>query len=86
MNSLRNLSVRLSSWTHLFCEKGKRHIALYHSLNMELVFLQKKYQQVVELLRLGTTPEHLHKKFPKLSKEMTGVTGTPKLRHFLHQD
>ena len=73
MNSLRNLSVRLSSWTHLFCEKGKRHIALYHSLNMELVFLQKKYQQAVELLRLGTTPEHLQQKFPKLSKEMTRV-------------
>lgn len=73
MNLLRNLSVRLSSWTHQFCEKGKRHIALYHSLNMELVFLEKKYQHAVELLRLGTTQKHLQQKFPKLSKEIPGV-------------
>lgn len=71
MRSLHDLSIRLSLWTHVFSEEDKGHIALYHSLSMELIFLEKKYQPVVEFFRLGTTLNHLIRKFPELSREMT---------------
>ncbi len=73
MKSSLSIPLRLSSWAHVFTRKGRGHFALYHSLNMELVFLRKKYLEVIELLRLGTTQEHLHLKFGRLSREIKGV-------------
>ena len=66
-------AVRTSYWTHVFPGKDNGYLALCHSLNLEVVFLETQYQEVVELLRLGTTQAHLCQKFPNLSNQIGEV-------------
>lgn len=54
-----NEPIRLSKWTHLV--KRNDVNALFHSLNLSLLFLEEKYEKFLEELRHGTTVEHLRK-------------------------
>lgn len=56
-------ALRMSKWTHVFLKNNSEYIALYHSLNMDIVFLEKKFIKIVNLLHLGTTPAYLYKMF-----------------------
>lgn len=56
------MPLRLSRWTFIFRQKGINDIALYHSLNVDVVFLEKKFKKIVDLLKLGTTLNFLIKK------------------------
>ncbi len=66
-------TVRTSKWTHQFQGKGNGFFALYHSLGMDVVFLEDRYQDVVRFLQLGTTEDHLGEKNPDLSGELPAV-------------
>lgn len=59
----KNEVLRISKWVHIFTERNNKYIALYHALNMDVVFLEKKFLKMINLLRLGTTSTHLHKIF-----------------------
>lgn len=63
-------TVRLSRWTNEFPGKGNGYFALCHSLNLEVVFLETQYEEIVDLLRLGTTTTHLCNRFPNLSDQI----------------
>ncbi len=49
--------IRLSRWTHLMSRDGV--FAIFHSLNLSLIFLEEKYKLLLEELRYGTTAENL---------------------------
>ncbi len=63
----------MSMWTHVFQGEDKGHFALYHSLGMDVLFLENCYHDVVKLLRLGTTSDHLRKRYPNLSEQLEEV-------------
>ena len=49
---------RLSRWAHIYsCNNNV--IALFHSLNIQVIFLEPYFQKVVDLLKKGTTLEHI---------------------------
>lgn len=69
-----NESVRLSHWTHVFFKRGTGFFALYHSLNIEVVFLENKFRGLLRLLQIGTTIDHLVKRLRLIPyKEIEGV-------------
>lgn len=51
--------IRLSKWTHLIQRNGV--YAVFHSLCLSLLFLEERYKDFLEELRLGTTLDHLRK-------------------------
>ena len=62
--------LRLSKWTFVFRQKGIKDIALYHSLNVDVVFLEKKFKKMIDLLRIGTTLNFLIQKYYTHDKKM----------------
>ena len=66
----QDISLRLSKWTFVFRQKGIKDIALYHSLNVDVVFLEKKFKKMINLLRLGTTLNFLIQKYYTHDKKM----------------
>lgn len=65
-------AVRLSRWTHTF-KSNQGYFALYHSLNMEVVFLEQKFYPIVKILSIGATPEILKGKFKKFPDQIEDV-------------
>ncbi len=65
-------AVRLSRWTHVY-KSDLSYFALYHSLNMEVVFLERKLYPIIKLLSLGTTLENLKKKLGGSSDHLEDV-------------
>jgi len=51
-------SIRLSKWVHLFCGNSQV-IALYHSLNIDVMYLPQQFGPMLDLLRVGTTSDFL---------------------------
>ncbi len=54
-----NQPVRLSRWSHVIRKDG--NIALFHSLNLTLLFFENRLTDLISELKLGSTPAHLHK-------------------------
>ncbi|MFA6190130.1 MAG: radical SAM protein [Candidatus Staskawiczbacteria bacterium] len=52
-----NKAIRLSKWTHVIQKNGA--YAVFHSLCLSLLFLEERYADLLNELRLGTTLEHL---------------------------
>lgn len=61
MKMIKNTPIRLSKWTHIFEKDGSEYFSLFHALNIEIIFLENKFLEVIRLLRLGTTAGHLIK-------------------------
>lgn len=57
-----DIPLRFSRWTFVFEQKEADDIALYHSLNIDVIFLEKKFKQIINLLKLGTTLNFLIQK------------------------
>lgn len=57
-----DMPLRFSKWTFIFERKETDGVALYHSLNVDVVFLEKKFKQIVSLLKPGTTLNFLIQK------------------------
>lgn len=51
--------IRLSKWTHLMKHNGA--YAVFHSLQLSLLFFEARYGNFLKELRLGTTLKHLRK-------------------------
>lgn len=51
--------IRLSKWTHLMQRNGT--YAVFHSLKLSLLFFEKRYDNFLKELRLGTTLGYLRK-------------------------
>lgn len=51
--------IRLSRWAHIIQRDGV--YALFHSLNLSLLFLEKRFEEFLNELRFGTTAENLRK-------------------------
>jgi uncharacterized protein len=68
-----DLAIRFAVWTHIFREVGGDNTALYHSLNMEVVYLKSEFQRCVELLSLGTTLSHLRKDCHSITDQLSDV-------------
>src|ERR1035437_5491773 len=51
-------SIRLSKWVHLFRD-GPRAIALYHALNVDVMYLPHQFSPILDLLTVGTTLDFL---------------------------
>lgn len=60
--------LRLSRWTHLFFKKETGYFALYNSLTFDVIFLEKKYFQLVKILKNGTIPDFLIKRLKVFSE------------------
>lgn len=58
----RNTLLRLSRWTFVFKQKWIEDIALYHSLNVDVIFLEKKFLKMIDLLKFGITLNFLIQK------------------------
>lgn len=59
MELLSNVNIRFSRFVHVFRSERHRSIALYHSLDVKVMFLDPSFGQVVDFLRKGTTLRHL---------------------------
>lgn len=68
-NLEKNVPLRISQWTHEFHKKRSDYFALFHSLNVETVFLEKKFHKLLSLLKIGTTMEHLEQHLQCISYE-----------------
>ncbi len=55
--------LRLSRWTFVFKQKRIEDIALYHSLNVDVIFLEKKFKKMINLLKFGITLNFLIQKY-----------------------
>jgi uncharacterized protein len=51
--------LRLSRWAHMFFKKGVDYFATYHSLNIETIFLEKKFHKIFKMFKIGTTIDHI---------------------------
>src|SRR3989344_6536967 len=60
-------NIRICRWAKLFSGKNG-YFAVFHSLNLEVVFLEQKFREMIELLFLGTTLDFLTRKFEKLAE------------------
>ena len=52
-------ALRLSRWAHIIKKKGVDFFAVYHSLNIETLFLENKFKKLVAMLRVGATREKI---------------------------
>jgi len=59
MNIEKTKPIRLSKWVYEYRKKGAGHIALFHALEIEAVFLELRFAPLVALLKKGTTLIHL---------------------------
>lgn len=59
MKTEKTKSIRLSKWVHIFERKDMDFIAVYHSLKIQVIFLELKFKKMIEFLKFGTTLEHL---------------------------
>lgn len=48
-------SVRYSKWVHLFKDDSRSVVALFHALNIDVVYLPQQFCAVLDLLSVGTT-------------------------------
>ena len=60
-------TIRICRWAKLFSGEAG-YFAVFHSLNLEVVFLEQKFREMIELLFLGTTLDFLTRKFEKLTE------------------
>ena len=63
MNIEKTLPIRLSKWTHLFRKKHAHHVALFHSLGIEVLFFELRFLALINLLKKGTTLSHIESRF-----------------------
>lgn len=64
-----NSALRLSKWAFPFQKDNIDDIALYHALNVEVVFLEKRFERIIHLLKLGTTLEFLIQEYKGSHKQ-----------------
>ena len=69
MNVNKSEPLRLSQWAHVFFKKGKNYFALYHSLNIETIFLERKFIKLLSLFKIGTTIDFIINHFQFASRE-----------------
>lgn len=48
-------SVRFSKWVHLFKDDSRSVVAIFHALNIDVVYLPQQFCAVLDLLSVGTT-------------------------------
>lgn len=63
MNIEKSIPIRLSKWTHLFHDKKVGHFALFHALEIEVLFLELRFAPLIALLKKGSTLAHLELTF-----------------------
>ncbi len=61
--------MRLSQWAHLFYHDDFDHFAIYHSLNIETIFLENNYKWLIDAFRSGTTQNALIDKLTDMARE-----------------
>lgn len=66
----KDKALRMSKWTQVFKKNNSEYIALYHSLNMDIVFFEKKFIKLINALHLGTTVGYLYKIFRNFSVQI----------------
>lgn len=64
-----DIPLRLSKWSFVFEQEKYDDIALYHSLNINVIFLERKFKKIVDLLKIGTTTEFLIQEYGDLGEE-----------------
>lgn len=72
MKLKRDTPLRLAKWTFVFKQNSFSDVALYHSLNVDVVFLERKFEGMVEWLRKGTTVNNLTEQYDPSQKEAIG--------------
>lgn len=65
--------LRLSRWVTEYERDGI--IALFHILNIDVVFLGSELKELVSLLRFGTTIDHIVARFPQYGADLVGLIG-----------
>lgn len=60
--------MRISRWAHLFSKDGLDHFAIFHSLNIEIVYLESKFHEMIDMFKIGGTIACLIKRFSEISR------------------
>lgn len=64
---------RLSKWVREYEKDGV--IALFHILNIDVVFFSSELDSLISLLRFGTTAKHIKQVFPQYATELDSLIG-----------
>jgi len=64
-------ALRLSRWAHVIKKKGVDFFAVFHSLNIETIFLEKKFKKLISMLQIGATKEKIIQNLSGVSFEET---------------
>jgi len=62
---------RFSKWVHLYENNGT--IAVFHALNIDVVFITASVSELISLLRAGTTIDHIRLQRPSIAEDILPI-------------
>lgn len=64
-----DVPLRFSKWCFVFIQEECEDIALYHSLNIDVIFIEKQFERMIDLLQKGTTVAFLIREYDNSLKQ-----------------